>query len=336
MFPFTNAITGGGGALVRPRIKSPDYVTGVSGWTVNQDGTAEFQDATIRGSLALGGTSPAAREVIGGTVPAELVTYYAAGSPETVTAPETVVALVSAAYDGQGNYVYQVLVVDSSAPMEISSLAIGKVISGVVTEFTRTVLNPNIGGGTQTDYLDNAVFFESAANTGLDVIVAGIVTDAVGRWMVDAGGSMFLGPGGPSNVDCVFARAGSQKFVTDALVFNTAAAGNDPVAETWHALTLSNSWTGTLRYKKVPSPSPAVYVSGSLTPGTKTDGTTVATLPSGYRPASGTDLACVVNAQAGANAQTPHFNINATTGVLTCWGWGSATSGSLNAIFPLD
>lgn len=48
--PFSNPITGGN-VLIRPAIKSPDYVPGISGWTINRDGTAEFNDATFRGEV---------------------------------------------------------------------------------------------------------------------------------------------------------------------------------------------------------------------------------------------------------------------------------------------
>lgn len=50
---FQNSILAGT-ALVRPAIHSPNYVTGVSGWTINQDGTAEFLDLTIRGEFSTG------------------------------------------------------------------------------------------------------------------------------------------------------------------------------------------------------------------------------------------------------------------------------------------
>lgn len=40
----------GGVFLIRPALRSPDYVAGTSGWTVNQDGSAEFTDLTIRSS----------------------------------------------------------------------------------------------------------------------------------------------------------------------------------------------------------------------------------------------------------------------------------------------
>jgi hypothetical protein len=53
---FTNPIVGGT-TLLRPAVRSPGYVQGVSGWTINQDGTAEFNDVTIRGGEIIGGTS---------------------------------------------------------------------------------------------------------------------------------------------------------------------------------------------------------------------------------------------------------------------------------------
>ena len=48
---FNNPIIGGGGALVYPSIHSPDYVAGSTGWTVNKDGSAEFNSLTIRGTF---------------------------------------------------------------------------------------------------------------------------------------------------------------------------------------------------------------------------------------------------------------------------------------------
>lgn len=48
---FRNPILGGGGALVRPAIKSPGYVAGSSGWSVNRDGSAEFNELVVRGEF---------------------------------------------------------------------------------------------------------------------------------------------------------------------------------------------------------------------------------------------------------------------------------------------
>jgi hypothetical protein len=51
---FSNPIAGGGGALIRPSIHSPDFVAGSAGWSINKDGTAEFNGITVRGTIILG------------------------------------------------------------------------------------------------------------------------------------------------------------------------------------------------------------------------------------------------------------------------------------------
>ena len=38
--------------LRRPAIQSPNYVAGNTGWTVNVDGSAEFNNLTIRGTFS--------------------------------------------------------------------------------------------------------------------------------------------------------------------------------------------------------------------------------------------------------------------------------------------
>lgn len=48
---FSNPLIGAGGTLVYPSIHSPNYVHDLSGWTINKDGSAEFDDLTLRGSF---------------------------------------------------------------------------------------------------------------------------------------------------------------------------------------------------------------------------------------------------------------------------------------------
>lgn len=47
MSGFNNPIVGGGGGLVYPSIHSPDFIAGVSGWSINKDGTAEFNQLVL-------------------------------------------------------------------------------------------------------------------------------------------------------------------------------------------------------------------------------------------------------------------------------------------------
>lgn len=53
-FTFEQPLTAGV-VLLRSAIQSPDFVTGISGWSVNQSGSAEFNNATIRGTIIAGG-----------------------------------------------------------------------------------------------------------------------------------------------------------------------------------------------------------------------------------------------------------------------------------------
>lgn len=48
--PFTDPIVADT-TLVRDAIQSPDYISGSTGWTINRDGTAEFNNVTVRGTI---------------------------------------------------------------------------------------------------------------------------------------------------------------------------------------------------------------------------------------------------------------------------------------------
>lgn len=54
---FSNSILAGE-ELVRSGIRSENYVPGVAGWRIGRDGTAEFQDAMIRGTVVVGVGDP--------------------------------------------------------------------------------------------------------------------------------------------------------------------------------------------------------------------------------------------------------------------------------------
>lgn len=51
--PFGNPLVGGT-TLIRPAIQSPNFVAGSAGWKIAKDGTAEFNNATFRGTVVVG------------------------------------------------------------------------------------------------------------------------------------------------------------------------------------------------------------------------------------------------------------------------------------------
>lgn len=54
--PFTNPLVAGT-TLIRTAIRSKGYVAGSAGWSVNSDGSAEFNNVTVRGKLYVVGAS---------------------------------------------------------------------------------------------------------------------------------------------------------------------------------------------------------------------------------------------------------------------------------------
>lgn len=56
MAGFRNSILGGIN-LIRAAIQSPNFVSGASGWTIRQDGSAEFNNVVIRGGTVVSGTA---------------------------------------------------------------------------------------------------------------------------------------------------------------------------------------------------------------------------------------------------------------------------------------
>jgi hypothetical protein len=51
--PFGNPIIGGQSKLIREAIQSPNYLPGISGWSINRDGTAEFASGSFRGPISV-------------------------------------------------------------------------------------------------------------------------------------------------------------------------------------------------------------------------------------------------------------------------------------------
>lgn len=92
----------------------------------------------------------------------------------------------------------------------------------------------------------------------------------------------------------------------------------------WVTPSLSAGWTGSygFGYKKLTNG--IVYIRGRLTPGTETDGTTIFTLPAGYRPVDATVNIITSNIVGSAGAR---LYINGSGGAVQIF--GADTSGSI-------
>jgi len=61
--PFSDPILAGE-ELIREAIRSPDYVAGAAGWRIAADGSAEFNDTTVRGELLANGSTGSSIRVL--------------------------------------------------------------------------------------------------------------------------------------------------------------------------------------------------------------------------------------------------------------------------------
>lgn len=64
---FNNPLVSDGGGLAYPSVHSPNYVPGVSGWTINKDGSAEFRSIVVAPGTSITifvqGTTPTANAI---------------------------------------------------------------------------------------------------------------------------------------------------------------------------------------------------------------------------------------------------------------------------------
>lgn len=80
MSGFSNSIVGGAETLIRSAIKSLGFVTGITGWRIAKNGTAEFNDVIIRGFFQA--TSPSGSEVL---ISADVSSAFIEFQPPNIT-----------------------------------------------------------------------------------------------------------------------------------------------------------------------------------------------------------------------------------------------------------
>lgn len=266
-------------------------------------------------------------------IPAELVTYYAAGAPATFVPPDTVVE-VTINYDGRGNYAYQAMLIDSSAS-PVTSVAFGVNIGGTVNEVSRVTLNPSGGGSSNTFYEHSKISLHtgSVADLTFAVLSASQGSDInADRLQLLAGGALKWGPGGTNQpTDTTLYRAGAGALAVDDVAWNNAGA-----AETWHNATLLNGWTNrgagfpTAGYRRLAIANCAMLC-GQILPGTLTDNTVIFNVPAGYRPAS--KVAFAVGGAAGKPAAIMAVDTSGDVSILQA---AAATALQFSQVYPLD
>jgi hypothetical protein len=171
--PFSHDVAGGQGNLIITSLKSPNYVHGVSGWAVNKDGSAEFQDVVLP-------------EGSGGAV-----VTFAASAPSSPNTGDlwynTADGLEVSQWNGSAWVAYQIGTgAIANAAITVSQLAgsvTARSIGGVTTTIAATAPGSPLAGdlwidsanGYQIQQYSGSAWTPISWNAG-DVIQAGTIT----------------------------------------------------------------------------------------------------------------------------------------------------------------
>ena len=303
---FSNPVTGGQGALVRPAIKSPNYVAGSSGWTINRDGSAEFNNLTLRGTF--NGTN----YVINSSG-----AFFYDGAP----AAGNLIASITPAIgtDSHGNpYARGVSVYDN-------------------TNHVFTNLNSGISLGTFTgagfDYTEEALIFNDPDR----LIIVGPTNTGAGeadtprlQLKAGTGGSASFGP---RVVISDLNQTASADLLLSGSVVKVSNDGNTQAI--WQTPTYNTNWSSSTAFGGDTGLQPLQYrldaqdnlvIEGCFTSGgTAPTNSNVFDLPAGYIPAKNQPIAVQQRTSGGVltsgfflvtapGSGTPGFRLRASTG----------------------
>lgn len=306
--PFTNPITGGQGALVRPSIHSPNYVAGSMGWTINADGSAEFASLVITGGdLKFYDNSHNLIVSLDKTGLKAFGTGVNAGSQVSIEPTNATLGLALVLIPPNQSGV-------TWLPGGVDAFQDGTSQHRPITQIT----SPNISGRTYPvinmfgqGVTDNRTYIDFSAdvntfyndNTGtqaaLNLLINGTPagnraisfrkeTDANDSFFIDYNGQQQWGAGGSSSLDVLITRSSAGALTMFGDLNATQPGSAAGTEETWHSPSYANNWSaggGTqLKYRKLCSPAKAIQIIGSFHAPNPFVAATVFTLPSGWRP----------------------------------------------------
>lgn len=332
--PFSNPLAAGL-QLIRQALRSPNYVAGVSGWTINRDGSAEFNNVTIRGLVVIlsgqsvlmySGSAPSAGTLIISISPTGGTDAFGNTYPKGINIGGAGNPGVSAGFTGSNGFLYFPGVVPNvhlDANLEINHLG-----SGTAEQSFLTLSSAQ--DATQMDYVALNMVASSADGTGLPKITEAYVDSSS-----VIHGMRAMGIAGIADIGTITATEPG----TGTSRANVAAA------ETWHSVSSFGTGFGNqggiyppVRYRKLPiGPNGSVELDGSVvTTAATAAGAQVFALPTGYVPSFQHQVVTVTNfsGAAGANATVTVTQTGAVQAAAATSGAGAQLR--LNCVFPLD
>lgn len=301
MLQFSNPIVAGT-TLVRPAVQSPNYAHGSAGWTVNQDGSAEFNNVTVRGTIVAG-------QFIGTGEGQEIVIY--AGVP----AANNVVASVCSANatDASGN----ALIAGATSYHEFASnnFQASSVGGGFVTFYkSATGMNSWLNVGS----LEGSTLTTGSGTANILWSPGGLIIGTLG---IDANGVVQT----PLAVNAaITATAG------------TAAAPTLITTDTGHVATNANSWTGTLTYELLSDG--LIAWDGIVVPpaGVANPSSICAAVPAVYRPTTDKNLTAVADTNASHVGAALLCKMVAATGQVQVYAATATQAVHISGSYPAN
>jgi hypothetical protein len=298
---FNNPLVGGGGGLVYPSIHSPNFLAGVSGWTIRKDGTVEFNSGTFRGTVTAGKFAGTNFEINANGE------FFYSGTPALGNLTQSIVS-GAAGFDSYGN---NYLAGNTSYGPFAGAFTATQVLQGVITFYQATT---EAGPWTATGLIQCPA---GAVNGGLLLSVLG-----------NNPGIITLQPFG-SGVNTV--------QVTQPVVF---ANGIDS-PEVWHNLgsPIAGWSVSTARYKMLAdSGLVLVQIANLAPPGVPpADGTIIFTVANGFPAAyrTGSIQRMPTSHSAGALTEQTSLLFN-TDGSIQVFGVFGTTVNRLDGTFILS
>jgi hypothetical protein len=333
-----------GGTILRiPAIQSPNFsMAGQTGWAIEQNGNAYFFNITAQGTIT--GSVFEGNDFIINSSGA----FFYTGTPANGNLFLSIASAdgtddFSNAYQGPGVAIYaggQTIflgLIGTTPQLEFST--------GASFESVPSGIAAAAEGSGATEYL--SIGMNSAKTTGESQELVGFGLNSPNEGSTSsANGNLYYYDASGNYHQMAYWDSSGFNIVSGSLVATepgTGTVATPAVAETWHAMSLINTWANVgggvveAQYRYLGSPPKEVEVIGEISGGAIGNGTNInSALPSGYQPASTQTISIRLILGAGAAPILLYARVS-TTGQIALEGIPAGTTRiAFHDTFSLD
>ena len=361
MSGFSNPVVNDINVLIRLAIKSPNFLTGISGWTINKDGSVEFNNGTFRGTVS---AATIVGSLIESATSGRRTTLDANGDLKIYNAFSAILFWISNGQDAMWVYAdtgsaTQGALIASIANASGTDPFLNTYVQGIaqyttISSVRYAMTMGNIGGQA-------AFFVQNQSNpaTIAPAISAAPLSAASSELTISSGAGTVTASQSQINLEdstiaaaingliklsagrVLLGAAGGAEWNDNTQTF-ALAAGTGPFigGETFHTITLPTGLTGTLRVKKLPWNMCIIDCTLQFSYTAAIQSFTCGNLPDAtYYPTGNKGVALFVgNAPTGIGNSMPRLNVP-TSGAITIAipaGSGASIPAEADLIYPTN